>query len=745
MLQKFTKAIKTGIRAILNDLRQTIPYGVLLLLISISLFVLLVGLTRSNSYGIYLTHWLRWGIIFVPIFYVPAAILLNRLFLPRLRSQPKRARLNLFLLSLLITAIVAWILPTPLPAISTQHTLQIVSTGAKSVNSTGAVIEIQKLRFINGATVPIEQFKLSGDWRIRGEKMISEGTDTPAVAELSGVLPDGIVLWLRFNDNGGQAVVSLDNQSVPVDLFSKRELSGPVSLTLSPWQGTSPWEIVLLSLVAIFFYLGVSFIAYSFLFIFELKLIRSKLAVTLIILLMYGVVLVVFFQVKSSYHWFNGERIFNDTRTYVQTAQEPINSLEFWVGERSFTLPLLYKINSLDLNNFYLTQNLKKMADVQTWISIFSWAVLGLALAANMRRKWLGPLAFGVILFFSLSLDISLWDPLMLSESISFSMFALLIAAWLFLELLPDRFLKHPAGYLYLALVCLISVFYSFARDSNIYFLAASAGFFGLMLIIRRTRPATRNRSALLKYYLIYIVFIAALFIAQNSSFQRGDRWVPHVYDNLARRIVADPQGLAYFKAAGMPVNDKLLNTPNLATYEYTEVFMNDPELQPLRDWVSEKGQSTYLRYILTHPVVSILAPIQNFGKIINGGNLEYRYPRYPHQPIPPLVASLDESIYPRQWWAQVIILGLVLVGGWLYLTNREGAHPAWLTVLLLVLTIIPLLFIYWNGNPLEIERHVIQLGVQYRLAGWMALVLLVDQLLQVSFSQPEMVTANAK
>lgn len=155
MLQKFTKAIKTGFRAILNDLRQTIPYGVLLLLISISLFVLLVGLTRSNSYGIYLTHWLRWGIIFVPIFYIPAAILLNRLFLPRLRSQPKRARLNLFLLSLLITAIVAWILPTPLPAISSQHTLKIVSTGAKSLNSTGAVIEIQKLRFINGATVPI--------------------------------------------------------------------------------------------------------------------------------------------------------------------------------------------------------------------------------------------------------------------------------------------------------------------------------------------------------------------------------------------------------------------------------------------------------------------------------------------------------------------------------------------------------------------------------------------------------------
>jgi hypothetical protein len=722
MFQNLKKTIQRGFQALQGDLRQTLRLWPLLILISLSLFIFLIGLTQSNSYGIYLPYRLRWGIIVIPLFYILAAILLNRLFLPRLCTLNKRARLNVSLLSLLVSVIIAWIVPTPLPAISTQHTIKIMSTGERSSASHGAVVEIQKLRFINGAPVPLDQFKLSGDWRIRKGKLTSEGTDTPAVAELNGIFPDGIVLWLRFNDNGGKAVVSLDTQSLPLDLYSKDGMSGAIPVTRSPWQGAPLWKIVALAICSLLFFLGIYFVAFAFCFLFQLQFRESKAAIILIIL-MYVIVFAVYAQIKLSYRWFNGERIFNDTPSYIQIAQKPISSLKFWAGERSFTLPLLYKYSGVDLNNFTLQENLKQVANEQTWISMICWVALGLALTANMRRKWLGPLAFALVLFFSLGLDISLWDPLMLSESISFSMFALLVAAWMFLELLPGRFLKHPASYLYMALVCLISVLYSFARDSNIYFLAASAGFFALMLIIRKTRPETR------KYYLIYAIFIAALFITQNLSFQRGDRWAPHIYDNLARRIVTDPEGLAYFKAAGMPVNEKLLNTPNLATYEYTEVFMKDAEMQPLRDWVKANGQSTYLRYILTHPAVSILAPIQHFGRILNGGNLEYRYARYPYQPVPPLIAGLDEGVYPRRWWELLIMLVLVLIGGWLYLTNREGAHPAWLTVLLLVLTIIPLLFIYWNGNPLEIERHAIQLGVQYRLAGWMALILLVDRL----------------
>jgi hypothetical protein len=721
MIHNLYQTIRSEIQSILNNLRQTANNWPLLTLISLSLYFLLIGLTQSNSYSIYMPHLLLWGLIVIPFLYILVAILTNRLILPKLLTAPKQSRMKLALLSLMLTAIFAWIFPTPLPAISKQHTVHIISTGTKNSTSQGAEIEIYQARLINGTLVPLDKFKVSGDWQIKNKKLVSSGTNTPAVAELSGVLPDGIQLWFNFNDQGGKAIVLWDDQSVPLDLFSKQKLTGPVSFTSPPWQGASPWEIILLLLCAIIFYLGAYFCVFLFCFIFEFELIRSRLTVGLIILLMYVSVLAAYFQVKSSYLIFNGERIFNDTPSYVQTAQKPINSLEFWAGERTFTLPLLYKLNGLSLKNFFLSDNLKRMANVQTWISISCWVALGLAVAANMRHKWLGPLAFGLVLLFSLSLDISLWDRLMLSESISFSLFALLLAAWLFLELMPARWLRQLVGYFYLVFICLISVLYSFARDSNIYFLAVSAGFFTLMLIIKKTRPETR------KHYIIYVIFIMALFIVQNISFQRGDRWVPHVYDNLARRIVSDPQGLAYFKAAGMPVNEKLLNTPDQATYEYTKVFMQDPDMQSLRDWVNAKGQSTYYRYIITHPAVSILAPIGHFGNIINGGNLEYRYPRYPYQPIPPLLAALDNRIYPRQWWGLIFISGLVLAGGWLYLTKRDSAHPAWLVVLLLVLTIIPLLFIYWNGNPLEIERHVIQLGVQYRLGGWMAVILLVD------------------
>ena len=41
------------------------------------------------------------------------------------------------------------------------------------------------------------------------------------------------------------------------------------------------------------------------------------------------------------------------------------------------------------------------------------------------------------------------------------------------------------------------------------------------------------------------------------------------------------------------------------------------------------------------------------------------------------------------------------------------------------------MMFIIWHGEPLEIERHAVQIGIQLRLAGWLALPLLIDAAIQ--------------
>ncbi len=46
---------------------------------------------------------------------------------------------------------------------------------------------------------------------------------------------------------------------------------------------------------------------------------------------------------------------------------------------------------------------------------------------------------FTIILLFSLALEVSLWDFLLLSESLSFSFFALVLASWLVLLRLGEH------------------------------------------------------------------------------------------------------------------------------------------------------------------------------------------------------------------------------------------------------------------------------------------------------------------
>jgi hypothetical protein len=44
-------------------------------------------------------------------------------------------------------------------------------------------------------------------------------------------------------------------------------------------------------------------------------------------------------------------RIFNDTELYVVTAETPLTDPAFWRAERSFTLPLVYRLLGIHTQN----------------------------------------------------------------------------------------------------------------------------------------------------------------------------------------------------------------------------------------------------------------------------------------------------------------------------------------------------------------------------------------------------------
>jgi hypothetical protein len=340
-----------------------------------------------------------------------------------------------------------------------------------------------------------------------------------------------------------------------------------------------------------------------------------------------------------------------------------------------------------------------------------------------MRKDWLKPLAFGLILWFALNLEIAIWDSLMLSESISFSLLALLLAGWVTWVTTCQKEIRAPIKILCLSVMIVVTVLYSFTRESNLYFVVLGAVVFALIsfskIVSKEARP----------YMIAYLVAAIVLLVVQNLSFGSGNRWQIHIYDHLAKRVIPNQERLDYFVAAGLPLSEQLIGITDMPGYEYQPYLMFDSEMGAVRDWVNQKGVSTYLMYLITHPLDSVSEPFRKITLLLNGENTEYHYPRYAVPTIPDWLTTLTRRLYPREPLVMWGFFAVMVVGvGW-YFSKGNARQPAWLVVLVFLLSLYPMMFIVWHGNPLEIERHAAQIGLQFRLAGWMGLLLLLDHL----------------
>jgi hypothetical protein len=123
-----------------------------------------------------------------------------------------------------------------------------------------------------------------------------------------------------------------------------------------------------------------------------------------------------------------------------------------------------------------------------------------------------------------------------------------------------------------------------------------------------------------------------------------------------------------------------------------------------------------------------MLEPFRQLPSLLGGDNLEYHYPPYGVSTIPQSLIDFTHRIYPRApflLWGFLVVSILGLIGQLLL----DVQQSAWLIIAVLLISLYPLLFIVWHGNPMEIERHAAQIGIQYRLMGWMSIVLLLDHL----------------
>ncbi|HVS85714.1 MAG TPA: hypothetical protein VHD91_08780 [Gaiellaceae bacterium] len=388
---------------------------------------------------------------------------------------------------------------------------------------------------------------------------------------------------------------------------------------------------------------------------------------------LYAPALIAYAGLRVAFTGFHASR-YTDTPTYEHTAAAPLWSVRFWAGTRGFTLPLVYKVIGND----------EARIGFQLAFSIVAWSVLAIVFARSLQTGGGRFAGFAVVLLFSLTRYVIGWDPLLLSESLSISLFALLVATLLVVA-------RRPSGRSVAALLVLF-VLWTFARDSNgvVLFVA------GLVALVLALRPRRRGLKLALGAAAI------AVFACSVVTTEVGKRWQGAFAEVMPARAAEYPQLRRALKGH---------RTLTARRRAYEVFLVTHPVYLLVDPFVGTEDTA----YSSRRRADALLSPhLDSYAATLNGA-------------ARPVRAVFDVFwIHPLGAVLALAALALGAAGvasrgrpdevGWVGLAVLASAYPAALGA--------------WHLAGTEVDRHAIGAGIALRLGSWLLLAYALDRLL---------------
>ena len=272
----------------------------------------------------------------------------------------------------------------------------------------------------------------------------------------------------------------------------------------------------------------------------------------------------------------------------------------------------------------------------------------------------------------------------------------------------------------YWLLHILIVVLFSFTRDSWPYILLF---FYAALSIL----TFFAQRSLFLPAILLFSLAVMLFFIQQNTS-KTGKRYRLPMINTLAVRIISNDNYTAWFRNRGMPCTDSLLKNykkidlnVDADRHKIWNLYYN-PNYENLWEWIHSKGRSEYIKFMFSHPEYTFLfKESKEQRQRIFAFDLWYSgevagYSKWVNAFFPLFSA----------WWVLVSCL-LLLIS---YFRKREFKL---LFPVLLSLAFLVNVFISYNADALEVERHLFITIIMVQLIVLISLALLGDSIIQSS------------
>lgn len=418
-----------------------------------------------------------------------------------------------------------------------------------------------------------------------------------------------------------------------------------------------------------------------------------------------------------------------DTGSYFETAEKAAPSLTFFEQQRSITFPLLIRFSNPS-GEYELTQmaepyfgteprlavqpGTEAVVRNQTIISIVCWIGCTLLIVSSLNGWFAKALAAFLILSFGFVPQIADWDSILSSESLNFSLFALLIG--LLIKVLPngkaDNFGAWAAG---IGLV-IVNFLWIFTRDTNAYFVLAEAVLLIIAAIIYWARRSGQRISALLCGFLL-----AGLFIFHQGTFRESERWLVPLLNNLVVNVFPYEERVEFFSEYNMPADEETLSLTGSA--EYNESMENEKLLH----WARRFGMQTYQRWLLSMPLWCVQQVYENLDSFFEENRQPFFYgskEQRPHWAEKP-----GNLLHPLS--AAVIVIDLLLIILMGTKTVRSGSSEDirffWL-LLIMFLGGGLLMSLAYLGEVRSIWRHVLGGVTALRLTLWLGICALFSK-----------------
>ena len=401
----------------------------------------------------------------------------------------------------------------------------------------------------------------------------------------------------------------------------------------------------------------------------------------------------------------------NDTQSYIDASHAPLFSSEILTGRRLLSTNLLYKFfepkdgykiivnGSIETTRRIVQPSFTGIVGLQLILSLFGWGFLAFIVANHLDNLLTKILAVSTILLFAFTPQIADWDSILMSESLTFSLFALEIGLTVKIVFMIFNNQNHNIK-IYLLFGAIVHFIWTFLRDTNLFVSLLTFSMIALILFSVHYRKNKNIHSVLIFFGFI---FTLGLITASNST--RSQVQLINLYQ------------------------DDLL--PNAIRFEtLKELGMPDPNTPEYQTWFSQNAGKALIQFMIKHPGYPIIKILSDFPFAFT--EIKQTYFKAPElNPTREILMNIGNALHPEN--TTPFLASLVLLIGFIHLFYKnipKSKAWAWIGLWLFLcasITLIPTIL----GDTWALNRHALFSTTLYRLFMWLFTIVLIDISLQ--------------